>query len=487
MLKRDKQHTKLNNKGMTLIEVIVSVTLLALVSGFILSSLVSAMGSAAKSRDLHRATTVAQNIMEGIKLKTAEEIAYQFNYPHILNAAGNPIDNFSVYPSTSFQYSTDNSVGELFDSTDGEGNPILEKAGIYRTLAEYNALLADPTANAYMIASTASAYMPDMTVDSYEFLRDTDKKYTYYMRNIENDGRYFNAKITLSAANYTASGSSGITANDDMLISVPTIDSTYDAVEVMGNNYDDKAMNQLQLLEGEAVAKSDLHRTIEIEIDDAIMPGGSHRTRVDVRYLYSFDKDDGTISATFRAQENTPFYNEGNEETKPLRSIYLYYYPLYRDGSNTDTIVVKNPDNIDVEVYIIKQVDGTLSDDQLRNKEDNYKVTFNVIESTDSADGNSHITLHTNLDENLYAIDSPIVLTPPTQSILRRNNTNVSETMFRKTDLRNKKAIDRMYDVRVEIYSSEKAADETAFINTHPKDFFKAEDHLFTFESSICQ
>lgn len=487
MLKRHKQHTKLNNKGMTLIEVIVSVTLLALVSGFILSSLVSAMGSAAKSRDLHRATTVAQNIMEGIKLKTAEEIAYQFNYPHISNAAGTTVDNFSVYPSTSFQFSTDYSVGELFNSTDAEGNPILEKAGTTRSLAEYNALLVDPITNAYLISSTASAYMPDTAVDSYEFLRDTDKKYIYYMRNIENDGRYFNAKITLSAANYTSTGSSGITANDDMLISVPTIDSTYDAVEVMGNNYDDKAIEQLQLLEGEAVDESKLHRTIEIEIDDAVMPGGSHRTRVDVRYLYYFDKSAGGISATFKAQENTPFYNEGNEETKPLRSIYLYYYPLYRDGSNTDTIVVKNPDNIDVEIYVIKQVDGLLSEDQLRVKEDNYKVTFNVIESTDSADGNSHITLHTNLDENLYAIDSPIVLTPPTQSILRRNNVNVSETVFRKTDLRNKKAMDRMYDVVVEIYSSEKSDDLTTFVNTEPKDFFKSENHLFTFESSICQ
>ena len=123
----------------------------------------------------------------------------------------------------------------------------------------------------------------------------------------------------------------------------------------------------------------------------------------------------------------------------------------------------------------------------MRVKEDNYKVTFNVIESTDSADGNSHITLHTNLDENLYAIDSPIVLTPPTQSILRRNNTNVSETVFRKTDLRNKKAMDRMYDVVVEIYSSEKSDDLTTFVNTEPKDFFKSENHLFTFESSICQ
>ena len=487
MLKRHKQHTKLNNKGMTLIEVIVSVTLLALVSGFILSSLVSSMRAASKSRDLHRATTVAQNIMEGIKLKTAEEIAYQFNYPHITDGAGTDIDNFSVYPASSFQFSTKDSVGELFLTTDLSGATVYEKVIAPHSLIEYNTLLEDPVTNAYEIASSQSAYMPNVAVDAYEFLADTNKEYIYYMRNIKNDGRYFNARITLKAGNYTASGSSGITANDDLLISVPTIDSTYDAVEVMGNNYNDRAKTQLSMLEGESVNDSKLHRTIEVEIDDALISGGSHRTRVDVRYNYSFEKNDGTISPTLCIQENTPFYNEGNETSKSLRSIYLYYYRLYKDGSNTDTIVVKNPDNIDVEIYVIKQQDSTLSDDQIRIKEESYKVTFNVVESTDAADGNSHVTLHTNWDENLYAVYSPVPLSNPSQSILRRNNIPVMGTVFRKTDIRNKKASDRMYDVKVEIFSSEKAENLSDFTSEGPADFFKAENHLFTFESSICQ
>lgn len=487
MLKHKKQHSQLNNKGMTLVEVIVSVTLLVLVSGFILSSFVASMRAASKSRDLHRATTVAQNIMEGINLKTAEELAYQFNYPKRYDAAGNPIENFSVYPLAKFKYGIDNSVGELFETTDMSGNVVLEKASASRSLTEYNALLADPVTNSYMISATASAYMNDLTSNSYEFLQDMDKKYIYYMRHIENDGRYFDAKITLSAKNYTLGGSSGITANDDLLISVPTIDSTYDAVEVMGKTYDEKARTQLAILEGEIVDESELHRTIEVVIDDALVPGGAHRTRVDVNYYYSFDKDDGTISASMKVEENTPFYNEGNESTRPLRSIYLYYYPLYKAGSNTDTIVVKNPDNIDVELYVIKQETGSLSSDQLRQKEIEYKVTFNVVETTDSADGNSHITLHTNWNENLYAVYSPVVLPTVNQVILRKNGIPVSESKFRKTDLKNKQASDRMYDVKVEVYAAEEKASTTDFINTSPADFFKADNHLFTFESSLCQ
>lgn len=487
MLKLHKQHTKLNNKGMSLIEVVVSITLLALVSGVILSSLVASMRAAAKSRDLHRATTVAQNIMEGIKLKTAEEMAYQFNYPVLADAGGNPVDNFSVYPATRFQYNISNSVGELYEGTDAEGNPVLKKASNAVPLIQYEAYMVNPTLNATLIAATQSAYVEDIKVHSYEFIKDNDKKYMYYMRNIENDGKYFNAKITLSAKNYTSAGSSGITANDDLLISVPTIDSSYDAVEVMGSNYDDMAMHQLTLAEGEDATEDELHRVIEVVIDDAVMPGGSHRTRVDVNYLYSFDKNDGSISGSFKVKESTPFYNEGNEETRPLRSIYLYYYPLYEDGSNSDAIVVKNPDNVDVELYIIKQQDATLSDDQLRIKENNYDVIFNVEETTTNVGGRSHITLHTNWDENLYAVYSPVALPSPNQATFRRNNVTVSDTIFARTDIRNKSASDRMYDVRVEIYSSEKASNEGDFLAIAPSDYFKAENHLFTFESSICQ
>ena len=104
MLKRMKQNRQLNNKGMTLVEVIVTITILALVSGTVLSAFVSVMRMSAKSRDLHRATTVAQNVMEGINLKDAEALAYQFNYPITSNDAGASIDNFTTYPSSMFQY-----------------------------------------------------------------------------------------------------------------------------------------------------------------------------------------------------------------------------------------------------------------------------------------------------------------------------------------------------------------------------------------------
>lgn len=488
MLKRDKQHRKLNNKGMTLVEVIVTITILVLVSGFILSSFVSAMRAATKSRDLHRATTVAQNVMEGINLKTAEELAYQFNYPTILDTTGTvEMNNFSVYPSTMFQYETKYSVGELREEVDASGNITLKVPGEYRSLTEYNALLMDKVTNAYSIANTASAYMSDMTTDTYEFLQDVDGKYIYYMRNMESDGAYYNAKITIDGSSYRASGTSSIDANSEKLVSIPTIDSTYDAVEVMAYNADELALNELAVLEpSETVERSKLHRIITITVDDALMPGNIHRTKVDVDYDYYFDKADGTMSRIYPHESHT-WDNTGYETSKQLRNIYFYYYPLYKEGSSTDTIVFNNPDNLDIELYVIKQEGFGLSQNEIRTKEQSYKVTFNVNETTLNSVGNSHVTLHTNWNENLNAVYSSTALPEINQVEFRRNGIVVTKDTFQMTDIKNKQESDRMYDVTIEIYKSEKADVFSDFSGADISTWFTEDNHLITMTSSISQ
>lgn len=490
MLKRGKQHRKLNNKGMTLIEVIVTITILVLVSAFILSAFVSSMRTSTKSRNLHRATTVAQNIMEGINLKTAEKLAYQFNYPVVLNSTGTvEEDNFFVYPSTMFQYETKYSVGELFEDVDALGNVTLKVAGESRSLSEYEALLVDSITNAYSISATASAYMSDMTSNTYEFLKDTEGKYIYYMRNLESDGAYYNAKITIDGSAYRASGASSINANSEEIISVPTIDSTYDAVEVMGKYYDSTSMSDLEVQEGETVEPEELHRIIEITVDDALVAGtlgGTHRTTVDVKYIYYFDKEDGTVSEEHWFREST-WDNAGNEDNKKLRNVYLYYYPLYKVGGSTDTIVVNNPDNLDIELYLIKQESPFLGQTELKTKEQNYKVTFNVKETTLNSVGNSHVTLHTNLNESLYAIYSTTPMGELNQVDFRRNGITVTKDMFQMTDIKNKQEKDRMYDVTVEIYKSEKADSFSDFSSADISTWFTEDNHLITMTSSISQ
>lgn len=487
MLKSNTQNIKLNNKGMTLIEIIITISILAMVSGFILSAFVSAMRTSAKSRDVHRATTVAQNIMEGINLKTAEELAYQFNYP-VTSDGTNDVDNFLVYPSIMFSHGTANSVGELIEWTDpATGTATTEVVGAHRSLNEYKALT-----NTYDIAKTASAYMADITSGEYEFLKDTNGKYIYYMRGIVNDGRYYNAKITLDASAYKSGGSTGLTFNDDMLISVPTIDSDYDAVEVMSKTAD--STGKTDLIDdnpGVTITDDDLCRLIEITIDNDLMAGPAvkYRTTVKVDYYYYFVDAYGNPSDKVQyGGTNTVFDNTGNENERQLRNIYLYYYPLYNSSilNCKDFIRVKNYDDMDVELYIIKQEPVTPIDPIiLDGKEKTYGVTFEAYESSNNVDGKSHIMLHTNWDENIASIYTGTTFLP-NQATFHRNGSLSTKDMYNTTNIKNKQAHDRIYNVRVDIYNSEKM-DNSTFASTDLADWFKDEDYLMTITSSISQ
>lgn len=491
MLKRNNQNRKLNNKGMSLVEIIVTVTILALVSGILLSSFVSVMRTSAKSRDVHRATTVAQNIMEGINLKTAQEMAYQFNYPIRKDGEGNNINNFNVYPATHFQFTTDKSVGELYEGIDPTTHaPCTYVATTKLPLDQYNALT-----DAEDIQKTNSAYLHDITTENYEFLKDANSKYTYYMRNIESDGMYYNAKITLDGSNYKTSGYSGITANDDLLISVPTIDSAYDAVEIMPMTKDNAGIDHLKMENpGVAIDKSNLQREIVVTIENALMAGPTvqYRTVVKVEYYYRAKKAGGGYTNWVSEGTNTVFENVGNEAERQLRNIYLYYYPLYgaaNASEKKDVITVKNNNNKDVDLYIIKQepADETLTDAQLALKDGSYYFTFNAIETTTTADGKSHINLHTNWGENLASVYTGISYSQPSP-VYQRNGFGPAESMYNITDIKNKKAFDRIFDVTVEVYKSEAATDVSAFeASTSPADWFKEENHLITVTSSISQ
>lgn len=488
MLKKNNQNRKLNNKGMTLIEIIITITILTMVSGFILSAFVSAMRTSAKSRDVHRATTVAQNIMEGINLKNAEELAYQFNYP-VTSDGTYDVDNFYVYPSVMFEHGTANSVGELYEWTDPTtGDVTTELTGTNISLSAYKTLT-----DAQDKAATPSAYTADITSGSYEFIKDSAGKYIYYMRNIMNDGRYYNAKITVDASNYKSAGSSGLTVNSDALVTVPNIDSDYDAVEVMKTTLDEEAKAFLQMqYPGETVTDNNLYRIIQVNIDNELLSGSTtlYRTVIKVDYYYYIRKADNTLTTPIQViGTNTVFDNVGSESTKQLRNIYLYYYPLY--GSTTtsckDYITIRNNDNMDVEMYVIKQetpaLDGHYMD--LENKENSYGMTFNVVETTYNAESKSHISLRTNWGSNLASIYTHSTYTP-SQANYQRNGIPVTKDMYHTTDIKNKQAYDRIYDVTVDIYKSQtmSLADFTA---ESLADWFNEDDFLMTVTSSISQ
>ena len=151
-----------------------------------------------------------------------------------------------------------------------------------------------------------------------------------------------------------------------------------------------------------------------------------------------------------------------------------------------DFITVKNYDDMDVELYVIKQEPTVAIDPVLLDgKENSYGVTFETFESSTKADGKSHITLHTNWDENIASIYTGTTYLP-TQAKFRRNASPSTKDMYNTTNIKNKQSHDRIYDVRVDIYLSEKM-DNSTFASTPIADWFKEDNHLMTVTSSISQ
>ena len=78
-MKRDKS---LNNKGLTLVELLIAIVVLAIIVVPLLHAFITSARINAKSKEKLRLTQIAQDIMEGLKAYTLEDIAYEFNYPN---------------------------------------------------------------------------------------------------------------------------------------------------------------------------------------------------------------------------------------------------------------------------------------------------------------------------------------------------------------------------------------------------------------------
>ena len=90
------KHTKASNAGFSLVELLIAVVILAIIAIPMLHMFVTSTKVNVKSRQMLRATTVAQDIMEGLKAYTLEEVRAQFAPPEGAN------ENTYYYPSNGF-------------------------------------------------------------------------------------------------------------------------------------------------------------------------------------------------------------------------------------------------------------------------------------------------------------------------------------------------------------------------------------------------
>ena len=211
---------KKDNKGMTLIELLIAITMLALITTPFLNSFIVSVRNNYKARNVLRATTVAQNLMEGLKAFSVEDVCRQVN----LDEA----DATKLYLPNGY----------------AKHEEFLNEAGEKSTVSEH------------------------------EFVETASHKYVFGIQGIEEDGMLYDARILLDASGYR--GTPVQNYNDGVVADIHKMSEITDVIyvlplekdrEIEGINYED--------------GNGTLKRTFHIVISD---DGGNTKVDINVVY-----------------------------------------------------------------------------------------------------------------------------------------------------------------------------------------------------------
>lgn len=429
-----------DNRGITLVELIVSIAILALIVLPFLNAFVTATKTNVKARNKMNATHLATNIMEGIENNSMKTMAYQFNYP-----------------SEGFD------LADGFDMADGSNaKELYYKNGKYTDVKRFEDVMnAHPEAENLDKWMTSSIHKKNNTAflgdtSSWKFVENKEHKYYFWMTDVKSGTKKYNAMVTVDGKGETNS-KVGQYNTIDKVADMSAMDSNYDCmssdvatIEELMNTLKNRGYSDIES------NKDSISRTITLDIT-----GGSS-TKVTVSYSYKFTSggqmhvfpEDAAMKQMYTS---VIFDNTSNTANRTLKNIYLFYKPWYTSTANSDwisckdTIIINNNDKIDCTVNIVKQN----YDDKSSDDEDKYRMYVRVNEKGNNT-GNAHVSICTNLDTNMKEPDSKSK-TQPQQAKYMFNSNNTQSTVKKSIkidDLTKSKTVERLYNVTVDIYDS---------------------------------
>lgn len=410
-----------DNRGLSLIEVLVAMVLLSIVVIPFLHAFITAANTNNKAKEIHRATIVAQSVMEGFKAETLEDIAVQFDYPQ---------KGFRVVAPERIGDGTDltvrvqelryNSVENAYQSVLGYESP----------------LIADETDKKSFV--TASIYSEDMG-ENTEFLGQSDGKYFFSIENVKEDTALYDVLVNLDANPYR--GAAGVTEhqyNADELAKLPVLDEEKDAVCIQREAYNANALAEFQSahpeMSEENIAQK-MKKTITVTVERTRVGAGAFRVRVLAEYHYTFQKS-GIEPVIEYVKTQTCF--DSTEADQELRNVYLYYLPLYSDAVARDEIVFENMAGIPVNFYLFKQDTAETSVEA----DNRYRMKLAFKEPIGATASTMATELHTNL----------ISLVDMSACSVFLNGSSVALDQVASDEILEADSLDRVFDVEVNVY-----------------------------------
>lgn len=393
---REKQLNK--NAGFSLIELLIAVIVLAIIIVPFARSFMSSSRMNGNSRRLQRATTVAQDIMEGLKAYNIEELKEQFN---------NSGNGFYVIDSKLVH-------GDIIEDTykeqhDGHYSGNADSPGVYYFVmkdleiqnVKYDALIK---LDSYVYTSGHLGGGSDYDAN-YNPLSHTAKT----ADNYKHDNAFNSTEMAKPSS--VMKGKDGSYTQDKEL--------TNDVLNEIKSRFGFTDPSALVLPEDEEFSLKHfkdmggkVSRTITIDIDwtKTVKEKNEAGVEEDVRYC------DAKISMEYECEyKGTTVLIKAVDEA-PRTGItsgnfYLFYYPCYE--AVEDNIIIDNNSKGTFQIYIVKQVEmdseldtngnqkPKLSDSQLNIAEKQYKAIVNIKGNDTVTNDIKNVALRTNLGMNL--------------------------------------------------------------------------------------
>lgn len=317
---------KKNNKGFTLLELLIAVAVLAIIIVPMLRGFVTSHRVNAKSRHLMRATTLAQDEMEIFEKEKIEDLIAMEE----TDSAGNTAPRYDVSKTNTQKNDTD---GKLTDHITYQ----FKREGVIND---------DSDMQMFDVVVTL-----DPTVAP-----DGSPAGIYETKNMEKI-LFMNTVSGMDSATYIQRVRNSVNENgaDEEVYKLYAVRQNPDGVT--GASWTAEMFGQ------------ELERTITLKIEQEDQ-AGVMTTVAKIRYDYKTNY--GNVPPEYQSYttKDKIFFNnaqtlddEGNPV--PLKSVYLYYAPRYNDSVqgalvgkpniSPDKIIIENKDKLPVNVYILRQ------------------------------------------------------------------------------------------------------------------------------------
>ncbi len=330
---------KVNNKGMTLVEVLVAMAILTVVSLALLQAFVSSVNYNKDAKEKQRGINLAQTIMESYKAYKLEDVCRQFNN----------VDPFIFYKGVIGSYA------ETGGSVDVYGN-----------------------------------FTPSPT-----------NEYSFVMNDVQYDNNLYDVEVAMKA-NPDAISSAEIAetpqfnAYNDAIFYQPSDEYKYvyeDAIDQLKDaGMKDELLPTVTTLDKSKITID--KRKVEISMYEY---GGAEIVSAKVTYQYTIadyefittedltDTLDGSYTVTVDGTKDSTVYDVyNNSVTRPsgahLENLYVYFYPAYKTdfagvACDSDEIYVYNNTGSSHKVFLVKMVTPGFSSANIMNSESTYRPT----------------------------------------------------------------------------------------------------------------